>query len=105
MAKDIKVALAGVRRASSFFNSISSHPETEIVALCDIDEAALGNAASTARVSQIYPVFEKMLEDAKPDAVVIATPMHLHASQAILALQRDIHVLSEVTAAVSLEHL
>jgi predicted dehydrogenase len=37
------------------------------------------------------------------DAVVIGTPMHFHAPQAIAALQRDIHVLSEVTAAVSLD--
>jgi predicted dehydrogenase len=36
------------------------------------------------------------------DAVVIATPMQLHAPQAITALMAGKHVLSEVTAAVSL---
>jgi predicted dehydrogenase len=35
--------------------------------------------------------------------VVIGTPMHWHAPQAVLALERDIHVLSEVTAGVSVE--
>jgi predicted dehydrogenase len=34
---------------------------------------------------------------------VIGTPMQFHASQAIAALKRGIHVLSEVTAAVSVD--
>ena len=40
---------------------------------------------------------------ARPDAVVVSSPMQYHAPQAIAALQRNIHVLSEVTAAVSLD--
>jgi predicted dehydrogenase len=54
-------------------------------------------------VEQLYTVYDQMLDEAKPDAVVVATPMHVHAGQSIAALQRDIHVLSEVTAAVSLD--
>src|SRR5262249_35394387 len=46
--------------------------------------------------------FDAMLE-ADLDAVVIATPMHLHVPQSVAALQKGKHVLSEVTAAVSLE--
>lgn len=37
------------------------------------------------------------------DAVLVATPMHLHASQAITALKAGKHVLSEVTATVTME--
>mgnify|MGYP005837068693 CR=1 FL=1 len=37
------------------------------------------------------------------DAVAIGTPMPLHVPQAVKALQAGKHVLSEVTAAVSLE--
>jgi predicted dehydrogenase len=44
-----------------------------------------------------------MLDKSKIDAVVIGTPMHLHASQSIEALKRNIHVLSEVTAGVSID--
>lgn len=39
----------------------------------------------------------------KSDAVVIGSPMPLHASQAIKCLKQDRHVLSEVTAATSLD--
>jgi predicted dehydrogenase len=44
-----------------------------------------------------------MLDEVRPDAVVVATPMQFHVPQAIAALARDIHVLSEVTAGVSIE--
>jgi predicted dehydrogenase len=44
-----------------------------------------------------------MIERSDLDVVVIGTPMHFHAPQAIAALERGIHVLSEVTAGVSVE--
>ena len=103
MSGAIKVAFVGVHRASSFLNAFQAHPDTEVVALCDIDEATLAQAGRAMGLSQRYVLYEKMLDEAKPDAVVIATPMQFHASQAIAALQRGIHVLSEVTAAVSLD--
>ena len=103
MAKEIKVAFAGVHRASSFFRAFANHPDTQIVALCDLSEATLADAGQRLGVSQLYTVYERMLDEAKPDVVVVATPMHYHAMQSIAALERDIHVLSEVTAATSLD--
>ena len=44
-----------------------------------------------------------MLDSGLIDAVLIATPVDFHAAQTIAALQRDLHVLCEVTAAVSIE--
>ncbi|MEM7133098.1 MAG: Gfo/Idh/MocA family oxidoreductase [Chloroflexota bacterium] len=103
MSNKIKVAFAGARRASSFFKAFQAHPETEIVALCDPHKETLVEAGNATDIDQLYPVYETMLEDAKPDAVVVSSPMHYHAPQAISALQRGIHVLSEVTAAVSMD--
>ena len=39
-----------------------------------------------------------MLRKAKLDAVIIGTPMHFHVPQAVAAIRRGIHVLSEVPA-------
>jgi len=103
MAKDIKVAFAGVHRASSFFKAFQVHPDTEIVALCDINERTLADVGEATGVEELYTLYEKMLDEAKPDAVVVATPMQFHVPQAIAALQRGIHVMCEVTAAVSLD--
>ena len=103
MAKDIKVAFAGVHRASSFFKAFQVHPDTRIVALCDVNEETLADVGRATGVTGLYTLYEKMLDEAKPDAVVVATPMQFHVPQAIAALQRGIHVLSEVTAAVSMD--
>ncbi len=101
--KDIQVAFAGAHRSSGFFKAFEVHPETQIVAICDVNEAVLADAGQATGVSLLYSHFERMLDEARPDAVVVATPMQFHAPQAIAALERGIHVLSEVTAAVSID--
>ena len=103
MANEIKVAFSGARRAGSFFKAFQTHQETEIVALCDPYAPTLAASGEATGVTQLYNVFETMLDEARPDAVVVSSPMQFHAPQAIAALQRNIHVLSEVTAAVSLD--
>lgn len=103
MTKDIKIAFAGVHRASAYFRSFQVHPDTEIVALCDLNEETLAQAGQALSISQRYTVFERMLDEARPDAVVVSTPMQFHVPQSIAALQRGVHVLSEVPAAVSVD--
>ena len=88
MANEIKVAFSGARRAGSFFKAFQSHPETEIVALCDPYAPTLAASGEATGVTQLYNVFETMLDEARPDAVVVSSPMQYHAPQAIAALQR-----------------
>ena len=90
-------------RGASFRAAFEAHPRTRIHALCDIREDLLAGAAKRLGASEMYVDYAEMLERSDVDAVVIGTPMPFHAPQAIQALERDIHVLSEVTAAVSVE--
>jgi len=100
----LKIGIVGaVGRGRSFGTAFEAHPVAKIHAVCDIQEAALPEVAKVLGASQMYTNYEDMLDRAGVDAVVIATPMHLHAQQAIMALERDIHVLSEVTACVTIE--
>lgn len=103
MTERLRIGFVGVHRASSFFSAFRAHPATEIVALCDLHRPTLEEAGRALAVSHLFQVYEEMLEQVELDAVVIASPMQHHAGQAILALQRDIHVLSEVTACVSID--
>ena len=103
MSKEIKVAFVGAHRSSGFLRAFRAHPHTELVALCDVNETVLAETGKAAGIEELYTIYETMLDDAQPDAVVIATPMQFHVPQSIAALQRDIHVLSEVTAAVSVD--
>jgi predicted dehydrogenase len=97
----IRIAFAGARRSSAFFRAFVAHPQTEIVALCDLHAPTLAEAGRVTGIDALYTVYEQMLDEVKPDAVVVATPMHFHAAQSIAALERGIHVLCEVTACVS----
>lgn len=90
-------------RGASFRAAFEAHPLTRIHAVCDIREDLLAEAAKRLGASEMYVDYAEMLERSDVDAVVIGTPMPFHAPQAIQALERDIHVLSEVTAAVSVE--
>jgi predicted dehydrogenase len=76
----IRVGIAG-RRGGAFITGLRAHPRVEVAALCDVNPEMLDAV----------------------DAVVVATPMQFHAPQSILALRAGKHVLSEVTAAVSLD--
>ncbi len=90
-------------RGNSFARSLQAHPNTVVNALCDIQEEAVRTHAAEIDVEHVFTDAEAMLDSGVVDAVVVGTPMHLHAPQSIMALERDIHVLCEVTAGVSLE--
>ena len=89
-------------RGASFQAACEAHPAVRIHAVCDIDETRLGAAAETLAAREQYTDFERMLDRSDLQAVIVATPMPLHAPQATAALQRGLHVLSEVPAGVSI---
>jgi predicted dehydrogenase len=81
---------------------MQSAPTAELVALCDIDEAQVIRAAADIGISKTYTSWEAML-DTDIDAVVVASPMPLHVPHSVAAIAAGKHVLSEVTAATSIE--
>ncbi len=99
----IKVGLAGGRSLSTLmgFRAIE---DVEVAAVCDLNADLLQRISREQGIPRTYRVFEDMLE-ADIDAVVIATPMQCHVPQALSALEAGKHVLSEVTAAVTMDEL
>ena len=90
-------------RGRSFRAACEALENVAIHAVCDINAAALPQAARDLGASAQYVSYEEMLDQARPDAVIVGTPMPLHVPQSIAALERGIHVLSEVPAGVSLD--
>ncbi len=104
MQDKLKVGVVGsAGRGGSFFAPFHNHPRTCLHALCDINAEGLERQAAEQGVEHTYTDCEQMLEQAGLDVLVVGTPMPLHAPQATMALERGIHVLSEVPAAVNLE--
>ncbi len=99
----IKIGIAGARGLSTLMG-LKMLPDVEIAAMCDLNEETLRASAERIGNVKTYRVFEDMLAS-DIDAVIIATPMQCHVPQAIAALEAGKHVMSEVTAGVSMDEL
>lgn len=77
----------------------------EIVAICDVDQKTLELAAGKYPHARTYSDFRVMLEqeNSRIDAVMVATPDHLHASASIMAMQFGKHCFCEKPLAWSVE--
>ena len=100
----IRLAVAGGNRGSRFDQVLSGLGEQiELTAVCDPSEQGRSEWTEGRPELKAYSAFEELVEDAEVDAVFIATPMPLHAGQALTALNAGKHVLSEVIAATTLD--
>jgi predicted dehydrogenase len=99
----IKVGIVGAR-GLSMVQGFNASAEAKVEALCDLDEVLLKTQARKYGIPKTYRVFEDMLET-DIDAVVISTPMQCHVPQALLTLEAGKHVMSEVTAGVTMDEL
>lgn len=98
----IKVGIVGARGLSTLMG-FSQNADAEVAAICDLNEELVNEQANKLNVRP-FRVFEDMLEW-DIDAVVIATPMQCHVPQALQALEAGKHVMSEVTAGVTMDEL
>jgi predicted dehydrogenase len=102
--EQLKFGVVGAAgRGSGFFTAITCNSRARLEALCDVNEDGLAATAAQVGVTKTYVDYERMMDEAGIDVVIIGTPMPFHTPMAIAALQRGIHVMSEVPAAVSLE--
>lgn len=100
----LKLGIVGAcGRGGGFKAGCDAVGNVHIQAVCDINKDALPAAAERLGASEQYIDYETMIEKSKLDAVILGTPMPFHVPQAVAALERDIHVLSEVPAGISIE--
>jgi predicted dehydrogenase len=97
------LGIVGVGGRGSSFSEACRALGVRIHAVCDTDPQRLSEAKTLFYASESYTDFAEMLERSQLDAVLIGTPMQLHAPQSIMALQHGVHVLCEVTPAVTVD--
>lgn len=83
--------------------AILEQPQSVLQACVTRDPVRRAEELQTLSPTKVYADFEQMLADEDVDAVYIATPVFLHAPQAIAALRAGKHVLVEKPMAVN-EH-
>ncbi len=99
-SKPYRVGLIGTGwyGKSDLFRLIQVAP-VEVVALCDVDEQLLKEAATlvaqrqkSGKTPHLYRDYRKMLSEQEMDIVLIGTPDHWHALQAIEAVRSGANV-------------
>src|SRR5689334_10468165 len=73
----------------------------EVIAVCQRNESAARNVADAYGVKGVFTRWEDLLERARPEIVVIATPPHTHLAIAEAAFARGAHVLCEKPVALT----
>jgi predicted dehydrogenase len=97
----LRIGVVGARRAVSFLAGLRAYGDrTTVAAVYEPDAAARSTFASRSGVSA-FEHYDELLSHV--DAVIVASPQQFHVPQAVAALERGVHVLSEVPAAVSFE--
>jgi len=93
-SEQLRIAGIGVGgQGSGDLGAVSSE---RIVALCDVDWAHAAGTFGRYPQARRYKDFRQMLEEDKDiDAVVVATPDHIHAVASMAAIRRGKHVYCE----------
>ena len=93
----VRVAMIGTGGVAvqNHIPGIRTHPQGEVVALCDPNPQALANASQASSVTRTYSDWNEVIAQDDIDAVVIATPNNLHMPIAIAAANAGKHVMSE----------
>ena len=103
--KKIRCGIVGVvGRGQVYVQPMMDYEFSEITAICDLNEEGMREyAARIGNNVAMFTSYEEMIDSGLVDLVVIGTPVPLHVSQSIYALERDIHVVCEVPAASTVE--
>ncbi|MFO0011122.1 MAG: Gfo/Idh/MocA family protein [Planctomycetota bacterium] len=96
-APSARLRLAGIGiggMGAADLSSLSSHPNVDVVALCDVDSNRLAEAGEkhpqAKRFSDFRRMFDAMADSI--DAVHVSTPDHTHAAAAMTAMNCGKHV-------------
>ena len=93
----VKVAMVGVGAfGNKHLDALAQIPEAEVVVVADPVAAAADKVAGERGVARVETSLEGVLSHDDVDAVILATPTQVHASQAIACLDAGKHVEVEI---------
>jgi predicted dehydrogenase len=105
MKSNLKAAVIGLGVGETHIIALQSHPNCQVVAICDLDEETL------REVSPNYPSCRptnepnSVLDDPSIDLICIASYDDAHEPQVIRALRNNKHVFVEKPLCLSIEEL
>ncbi len=106
MSRTVKYALVGCGRiAWNHIDGIQKAKFSELVAVCDIDEAKAKETAEKYGIAKWYTDEETMLKSEDIDVCCILTPSGKHAECGIIAAKHKVNVLCEKPMDVTKEKM
>jgi predicted dehydrogenase len=101
----IRVGIIGPgARGSEILRQAVECPNVECIGAADVYARRLEDVKKIAPDAKTYLDYRHLLDDKDVDAVLIATPQHLHAEHFTAALDAGKHVYQEKTLAFTVEH-
>ena len=101
----IRLGIIGIGdRGTEIVHQAMSIPGVEMVAFADVYTRRLEAAKRIAPNAATYLDHRRLLDDKSIDAVLIATPQHLHCEHFVNALGAGKHVYQEKTMAFTVDH-
>lgn len=100
----LRIGVAGLGRIGWAFHCkrLADHPDWTLTAVADTDPARRQEAVDTYHCTA-FADFADMCAQGSLDAVVIATPTHLHETMVATALEQGLHILLEKPMAPTYE--
>ncbi|MDX9982284.1 MAG: Gfo/Idh/MocA family oxidoreductase [Lentisphaeria bacterium] len=98
----LRLGVAGLNRGGALIGQAARCRHARVAVVCDIDRKKADARAAQHGVGTVCYDFDELLRQ-DIDAVVVATPITLHAEHVVRALAAGKHVLSEVIVATTVE--
>lgn len=100
----VKMGLVGVGQwGKEILSAVARSNAVSLTAICDTYEPAFKKALEIAPKARTLTDYRKLLELTDVEAVIIATPTHLHKDLVLAALQAGKHVYCEAPLATTME--
>jgi predicted dehydrogenase len=100
----IRLGMIGPGARGMELAGLVKETDAEFVAFADAYTENLERAKQRAPGAKTYLDYRYLLDDRNVDAVIIATPQHLHAEHFVASLAAGKHVYQEKTMAFTVEH-
>lgn len=97
----MRVVVVGVGRFGALHARVWAEAGARVVGLCDVDETRLREAAEQFSVESVGTELSPLLDQLRPDAVLVVSDEDSHAEICVVALEAGCHVFVEKPLALS----
>lgn len=96
MTKKIKLAIIGMGRMGiTHYSIINSHPDVKVISVADTSSIVLGVMGKYINELKTFKDFKELMDNSKPDAIIVCTPPNLHFPIVTYAFEKNMHVFVE----------